>query len=232
MPRSAADFCQNSDTSTAPTLLERDPWFAGLPERAQAGLRALGRPRLLPAGGCLFLRGDAADGLYGVLAGSVLIGASNAVGKAALLSRLGAGQWFGELALFDHGPRSHDAWADEPCLLWHVPQRALLAWLDAEPAVWRDIGLLLAGKTRKLMNGLEQHTLLSSRARVAQRLLLLADGAPSLRLSQEALASAVGLSRQSCNAMLGQLAELGLIQLGRGVITVRDAAGLARESEG
>lgn len=89
MPRSAADFCQNSDTSTAPTLLERDPWFAGLPERAQAGLRALGRPRLLPAGGCLFLRGDAADGLYGVLAGSVLIGASNAVGKAALLSRLG-----------------------------------------------------------------------------------------------------------------------------------------------
>ena len=62
--------------------------------------------------------------------------------------------------------------------------------------------------------------------------VLLADGAPSLRLSQEALASAVGLSRQSCNAMLGQLAELGLIQLGRGVITVRDAAGLARESEG
>lgn len=182
MPRSAADFCQNSDTSTAPTLLERDPWFAGLPERAQAGLRALGRPRLLPAGGCLFLRGDAADGLYGVLAGSVLIGASNAVGKAALLSRLGAGQWFGELALFDHGPRSHDAWADEPCLLWHAPQRALLAWLR-----------------RRL-------------------------GAPS--------ASAVGLSRQSCNAMLGQLAELGLIQLGRGVITVRDAVGLARESEG
>ena len=91
---------------------------------------------------------------------------------------------------------------------------------------------MLAGKTRKLMNGLEQHTLLSSRARVAQRLLLLADGAPSLRLSQEALASAVGLSRQSCNAMLGQLAELGVIQLGRGVITVRDAVGLARESEG
>ena len=24
MPRSAADFCQNPDTSTAPTLLERD----------------------------------------------------------------------------------------------------------------------------------------------------------------------------------------------------------------
>lgn len=231
MPLSVTDFCQNPDTAAAPALLERDAWFAGLPERGQAGLRALGRGRALPAGARLFLRGDPADGLYGVLTGSVLIGASNAVGKATLLSRLGTGQWFGELALFDHGPRSHDAWADEPCLLWHVPQRALLAWLDAEPALWRDIGLLLAGKTRKLMNGLEQHTLLPSRARVAQRLLLLADGASSLRLSQEALASAVGLSRQSCNAMLGQLAGMGLIQLGRGVITVRDAVGLARESE-
>ena len=71
---------------------------------------------------------------------------------------------------------------------------------------------------------------MSSAGRLAQRMLLLADGQPSLRLSQEALASAVGLSRQTCNALLQQLAEHQLIQLNRNSITLLDPAGLARIS--
>ena len=44
------------------------------------------------AGSFVFFRGDPPDGLYAVLSGSVLIGSSNALGKAAVLARLGAGQ--------------------------------------------------------------------------------------------------------------------------------------------
>lgn len=182
------------------------------------------------AGSFVFFRGDPPDGLYAVLSGSVLIGSSNALGKAAVLARLGAGQWFGELGLFDHESRSHDAYTDEACLLWHATQADMLALLAQQPEMWPALGRLLAGKTRKLMAGLHQHTLMSSAGRLAQRMLLLADGQPSLRLSQEALASAVGLSRQTCNALLQQLAEHQLIQLNRNSITLLDPAGLARIS--
>ncbi len=230
MSRSAPGVCQNPDTAAIWPLLLDSAWFAGLAQADQAALLALGRARWLAAGSFVFFRGDPPDGLYAVLSGSVLIGSSNALGKAAVLARLGAGQWFGELGLFDHEPRSHDAYTDEACLLWHATQAGMLALLAQQPGVWPALGRLLAGKTRKLMAGLHQHTLMSSAGRLAQRLLLLADGQPSLRLSQEALASAVGLSRQTCNALLQQLAEHQLIQLNRNSITLLDPAGLARIS--
>lgn len=230
MSRSAPGVCQNPDTAAIWPLLLDSPWFAGLTQASQAALLTQGRAYRLVAGSFVFFRGDPPDGLYAVLSGSVLIGSSNALGKAAVLARLGAGQWFGELGLFDHESRSHDAYTDEACLLWHATQAGMLALLAQQPEMWPALGRLLAGKTRKLMAGLHQHTLMSSAGRLAQRMLLLADGQPSLRLSQEALASAVGLSRQTCNALLQQLAEHQLIQLNRNSITLLDPAGLARIS--
>lgn len=230
MSRSAPGVCQNPDTAAIWPLLLDSPWFAGLTQASQAALLTQGRVHRLVAGSFVFFRGDPPDGLYAVLSGSVLIGSSNALGKAAVLARLGAGQWFGELGLFDHESRSHDAYTDEASLLWHATQAGMLALLAQQPEMWPALGRLLAGKTRKLMAGLHQHTLMSSAGRLAQRMLLLADGQPSLRLSQEALASAVGLSRQTCNALLQQLAEHQLIQLNRNSITLLDPAGLARIS--
>lgn len=53
-----------------------------------------------------------------------------------MLARLGAGQWFGELGLFDHESRSHDAYTDEACLLWHATQAGMLALLAQQPEMW------------------------------------------------------------------------------------------------
>lgn len=232
MPLRPDSLCQADDRSHALQLLAADPWFAGLPDTMQAALQALGQPRRLPAGGFLFLREDAPDGLYGILEGSMVIGSSSLTGKHSVLTRLAAGHWFGEVALFDHGPRTHDAGSDRGCLLWHVPQAALLGWLHGWPQGWLPLGQLMAAKTRKLMQGLAQQTLLSPEARLAQRLLLLADGDGRIRLSQEALASATGISRQTCNAILGQLADAGLISVGRGQLQVHDRSALQQLESG
>lgn len=228
MPLRPDSLCQADDRSHALQLLAADPWFAGLPDTMQAALQALGQPRRLPAGGFLFLREDAPDGLYGILEGSMVIGSSSLTGKHSVLTRLGAGHWFGEVALFDHGPRTHDAGSDRGCLLWHVPQAALLGWLQGWPQGWLPLGQLMAAKTRKLMQGLAQQTLLSPEARLAQRLLLLADGDGRIRLSQEALASATGISRQTCNAILRQLADGGFLTIGRGHLQLLDRRALGQ----
>lgn len=222
MPLRPASLCQTDDRTRALLLLAADPWFAALPDTMQAALQALGQPRRLAPGSFLFLRADASDGLYGILEGSMVIGSSSLTGKHSVLTRLAAGHWFGEVALFDHGPRTHDAGSDGGCLLWHVPQAPLLAWLHGWPQGWLPLGQLMAGKTRKLMQGLAQQTLLSPEARLAQRLLLLAGSDGHINLSQEALASATGISRQTCNAILRQLAEAGMLTIGRGQLQLLD----------
>lgn len=226
MPLHHQAFCQAGDKTQALRLLASSSWFASLPDTLQTSLQTLGRSRALPGGDYLFLQGDPADGLYCVLQGSVLIGSSSAVGKNSVLARLAPGQWFGEVALFDHGPRTHHAHTDGSCLLWHVPHGPLLAWLEGWPQGWYYLGQLMAGKTRQLMSGLAQQTLLSPEARLAQRLLLLAGSGQAVSLSQEALASATGISRQTCNTILGQLADAGLIKVARKQLTLLDKPAL------
>ena len=101
-------------------------WYRHLPAPLQHSLLAHARVRQLTAGQVLFKRGDPPCGLYAVLDGSLRISAVNEQGKEALLSLAQAPFWFGEIAVFDGLPRTHDACAVGPCTLLQVPQPAML----------------------------------------------------------------------------------------------------------
>lgn len=219
--------------------LERSAWFAGAPAALRAGLRAAGRVRTLRAGERLFLRGDPADGIYCVLEGAMRVGAASAAGREALLAVVGPAQWFGEIALFDAGVRTHDAYAERDSTLFHVPRAALVALLDATPAWWRAFGLLLAQKLRLAFDAIEETALLPAAPRVARRLLLLATGygetgraagapheARVVHVPQEDLALMLALSRQTVNQILRQFERDGLVALRYGEIEIVDAARL------
>lgn len=92
--------------------------------------------------------GDSDDGLYCVLGGLVRIGAASASGKEALLAVIEPVNWFGEIALFDNRPRTHDAYAERESDLFHVPRAALAALRERTPAYWHAFGLLLTQKLR------------------------------------------------------------------------------------
>ena len=132
--------------------------------------------RRLAAGQRLFQRGDPPCGLYAVLEGAVRIGAVSEQGKEALLSLVEAPHWFGEICLFDGQPRTHDAYGVGPCTLLHVPQAALLKLLDEHPDYWRHLALLMSHKLRLTFINLEQLSLLPAPARLAHRLLMIAEG--------------------------------------------------------
>lgn len=204
-------------------------WFAHLPPTLQESVLAVARVRRLPAGACLFQRGDAPCGLYAVVEGAMRVGAVNAQGKEALLALVEAPQWFGEISLFDGQPRTHDAYADEACALIWVPQPALLALLTATPGYWRDFALLMSQKLRLAFVMLEQQSLLAAAPRLAHRLLLIAqgygevDGARRvIRLGQEQLAMMLSLSRQTTNQILKELEQQGVLRLAYGEIEILD----------
>ena len=204
-------------------------WYSHLPVELQDSLLGMSRVRRLSPGQRLFKRGDPPCGMYAVLEGAVRVGAVNEHGKEALLSVVEAPHWFGEICLFDGQPRTHDALGVGQCTLLHLPQAALLAFLEEQPRHWRHLALLMSHRLRLTFISLEHLSLMPAPARVAHRLLLIAEGygetEPARRvlpLPQEQLALMLSLSRQTTNQILKDLQGQGIVRLGYGEIEIVD----------
>src|SRR5213592_4892952 len=89
----------------------------------------------LRRGEVLFHEGDAGDKLYIVLDGKVKLGRTSSDGRENLLAILGPGQMFGELSLFDPGPRSATVTAVTDATFASLSHEDLLRWLEGRPAV-------------------------------------------------------------------------------------------------
>ncbi|WP_454826845.1 Crp/Fnr family transcriptional regulator [Paraburkholderia xenovorans] len=210
-------------------VLERSAWFRSAPAAMRAQLVEAGRLERLGAGQRLFTRGDSDDGLYCVLDGLVRIGAASSAGKEALLAVIEPVNWFGEIALFDNRPRTHDAYAERDSELFHVPRAALAALLERTPAYWHVFGLLLTQKLRLAFDAIEEAALLPAAQRVARRVLLMAGGYGEpgalrrvLKVPQEDLAMMLALSRQTINQVLKQFETQGALKLGYAEIEITD----------
>src|SRR5688572_21936258 len=130
------------DLSAHMPLLMQGRWFADLPPAVRQALLDRAVIRACPGGTRLFARGDANAGLFCVLQGAVEIGTVDVAGRESLLDVLQAAQWFGEIALFDDGPRTHDAQVKGATTLLLVPLAACQALLRDDPALWRHFGAL------------------------------------------------------------------------------------------
>lgn len=216
-------------------FLLRNPMFQGLPESALAALLAMTRPRHVGNRSRLFAKGDAPDGMYGVVSGCIRATSSTADGREALLGLMEPGCWFGESSLFDGLPRTYTAHAQGDCDVLMVPREPLNALLDAQPQLYRHFVPLLCERIRLSTLLLESNALLSLEGRLAQRLLLLAENALQggekpprhvLHVSQEDLSQMLGTSRQSINKVLGDWERSGLIERHYGALTLSDPAAL------
>lgn len=216
-------------------LLERGRWFGALPAARRDALLAAAVLRRCAAGETLFLRGDANDGLYAVLDGAVRIGSAEASGREVTLAVLEPPHWFGEIALFDAGPRTHDAVAHTASTLLRVPLPALQMLLADDPAWWRHLGQLLAEKVRALFVGLEDLAALPAPPRLARRLLAIADGhgmlAPGVArrrvaVNQEQLGAMLALSRQTVSEILRDFEASGWLRRHYGEIELLDCMAL------
>src|SRR4029078_11798588 len=103
----------------------------------------------LRGGEVLFHEGDPGDKLYIVTDGKVKLGRTSSDGRENLLAILRPGLMFGELPLFDPGPRSATVTAVTETTFLSLSHDDLLRWLEGRPGV--SLGLLtpLAGRLRK-----------------------------------------------------------------------------------
>ena len=91
----------------------------------------------------VFDEGEEGQAIYVVLEGEVLI-RRNAQGAEGKIAQLGAGAFFGDLALLDASPRSAQAVAATPCTLAVFFREDFLAMMETHARIASKIALELA----------------------------------------------------------------------------------------
>ena len=230
----------NRPASTYRELLRSGRWFHGLAPSTQDRILAIGAVRTWAPEQRLFAQGEAPNGLFAVLDGTVRLVTCRPDGREVLLTLARCPTWLGEIGVFDGQPRSHDAVADGEATALHLPQGSLDAWLSEDPGSWRSLGMLLTTKMRLVLNAMEEVTTLSLSARLARRVVHMAEAYGEARtgtarvvsVKQEELATMLWTSRQTINRCLKELEQKELIVLSYGKIEIRDLDRLRREADG
>ena len=177
------------------------PLFAGIDPDASRDLLYSMTPVDLPRGHAVFHEGDPGDRLYIIRSGKVKLGRRSPDGRENLLSVLGPGEMFGELSLFDPGPRTATASAVADARLYELTHPELIKWVDRYPSVVTQLLAALARRLRRTNETLGDLVFSNVPGRVAKALLDLSSrfGEPTedgLRvahdLTQEELAQLVG----------------------------------------
>jgi CRP-like cAMP-binding protein len=212
-------------------ILKRNPVFAALSDDELEALGQLARDRPYRRGEVVFLQGDEGDALYGIHAGQVRVSIDSPDGETRFLNLLGAGEVFGEIALLDGGARTATATAMEPARLAVIERSAFLDLVMGRPQLAIRLLELVCARARWASDLVEDAAFLPGPARLAKRLLglqRLAGEDHKIRISQAALASFSGLSRQVVNQQLKSWSRAGYLETGRGTVRLLDVAALER----
>ncbi len=102
---------------------------------------------VLSTGEVLFFQGDSAENAYVIEEGLISISKIDKFGNEMVLSNLSKGELFGELALFDHNPRSATATALTNVEINVIPRKHLLEMIKENP---EKMGILLSYFAKRL----------------------------------------------------------------------------------
>jgi CRP/FNR family transcriptional regulator, cyclic AMP receptor protein len=220
-------------------VLAQVPLFAALNDDAAATLEATLTTRTLARGHVVFREGDPGDRLFIVLDGKVKISRAAADGRENLLAVLGVSEMFGELSLFDPGPRTATVTTVTEATLASLDHDDLRPLLNERPGVSVQLLQALAQRLRRTNEAMADLVFTDVPGRVAKALLDLAEkfGVPEADgtrvrhdLTQEELAQLVGASRETVNKALSEFAHRGWLRIeGRSVLLL-DPDRLARRA--
>jgi CRP-like cAMP-binding protein len=179
----------------------------------------------------ILLEEEAGAALFVIISGKVKVVRMGDDGREVILSILGEGDFFGEMAILDGLTRSASVVAIQKSELFMIHRRDFLKLLHDFPSV--DIALLkeLTMRLRKADAQIMSLSLKDASGRVANVILQLADDIGKIRRGrveidelpiQQDLANMAGSSRETISRMIHAFIREGYLELERGKLIIID----------
>ena len=178
--------------------------------------------RRYPAKSTLIYAGDKADALYFLISGSVSVVIEDEDGRELVLAYLNAGDFFGEMGLFD-GQEVRSAWvkAKEEAEIAEISYSRFMEINKDKPELLLRLASQMAERLNKTSQKVGDLAFLDVTGRVARALLDLAqqpaamshpDGM-QIKITRQELGRIVGCSREMVGRVIKALEEQGLIDV-------------------
>jgi CRP-like cAMP-binding protein len=215
---------------SATEVLKRVPLFTDLSEAEITRFAEVAREREYPKNSVILFEDDPGDALYIVSSGQVKVVLIGEDGREVILSVLGDGDFFGEMALIDDEPRSAHVIAMRDSQLLVLRREDFQAQLEEHPKVALKLLRVLVQRLRRADEKIGGLVLLDVNGRVAQLLLDLAEegGGPRItrKLTHHTIAQMIGSSRETVSRAMRELTDKGLIEVSRREITIKQREAL------
>ncbi|MGM1065624.1 Crp/Fnr family transcriptional regulator [Saccharothrix sp. Mg75] len=220
-----------STTRPATHLSAEDP--------VRAAIEAADNPVVFPRAHAIFTEGEPGDRLYLIRTGKVKTSRRAPNGREHLLALHGPTDLFGELSVFDPGPRTCTATTLTEVHALSIDRPALRQWITHQPELTEHLLRNLARRLRRTNSMLTDVVTNDAPGRVAKVLLQLAqrfgsqDGGllqVTHDLRQEELAQLVGATRETVNKVLADFAHRGMLRLEGRTVLILDPQRLARRT--
>ncbi len=205
------------------------PLFGDLDDHQLSLLVSSGKVRRYPKKNVIFHEGDQGDALLIILAGKVNVVLADKNGEEYILSVLGPGNFFGEMAIIESAPRSASVITVEPCELFILEQQELSALLTRHPALAAKILQHLSQRLRKTNEQIRSLVMCDIHGRVGRCLMRLAESQGGRangqlfipnRPSFQEMAKMIGCSRETLSRAIKHMKENGSLTVTRKTIFI------------
>jgi CRP-like cAMP-binding protein len=206
-------------------LLASVELFGEMIEEEIDDLTALAQIKKLPKDTTVFHAGDPADAVFVVASGRVKVVITSSDGKEFILTVLGAGQVFGEMALLESAPRSASVVTLSAVEVLVINRVDFQRLLESNPRISLRLMAILSRRLRRANSKMESLAYMDVAGRLARYLLDLArDHGQRLgngwvvvrRPTHSDIAHSIGTSRETVSRLINEFEEgFGLVNKGK-----------------
>lgn len=219
-------------------FLRMVPIFSDLDEPDLEKIAGLGTIKKYKKGNVIVLEQEAGASLFIIVNGKVKVVRTDDEGREVILTLLGPGEFFGEMALLDGMERSATVVANSKADIFVIHRMEFLKVLHDFPQIATALLAELARRLRRADAQIKSLSLKDAAGRVANVLLMLADDIGMFRKGkveieelplQQDLANMAGTSRETVSRMLHQFIRRGHLTLEGSKVIIHNYEAFRRE---
>jgi len=203
-------------------VLRTVPIFSELSDEDITSLAKLASRKRYPKDTVVFFENEEGDFFFTITEGRIKVTILGDDGREVILSVLGPGDFFGEMALLDNEPRSATAIAVEESELLSLHRSDFQSVLNDNKSITSALIRVLSARLRRANHQISTLALLDVYGRVARVIVDMAreegkrlrDGRIAFRrATHQEIANRIGTTRETVTRMLKDLERQGLIHV-------------------